>query len=152
MRVAKLTAALLTANLAIGTLGTSALKAENGRWPQRPVRVITPFGAGTANDITARHFADRLAKRWGQAVAIENRPGADTIVGVGGFVSANDDHTLLFAGAASLTVVPFMKDKLPYDPIATSFHLDGMQHDDRHCRYGIVEHPFARRSGFPRQG
>ena len=78
--------------------------------------MITPFGAGTANDITARHFADRLAKRWGQAVAIENRPGADTIVGVGGFVSANDDHTLLFAGAASLTVVPFMKDKLPYDP------------------------------------
>ena len=34
----------------------------------------------------------------------------------GGFVSANDDHTLLFAGAASLTVVPLMKDKLPYDP------------------------------------
>lgn len=116
MRIAKLALALFTANLAISTLGTSALKAETGRWPQRPVRVITPFGAGTANDITARHFADRLAKRWGQPVAIENRPGADTIVGVGGFVSANDDHTLLFAAAASVTVVPLMKDKLPYDP------------------------------------
>jgi tripartite-type tricarboxylate transporter receptor subunit TctC len=116
MRISKLAVALLTANLAISILGMSALKAETGRWPQRPVRVITPFGAGTANDITARHFADRLGKRWGQPVTIENRPGAETIVGIGGFVSANDDHTLLFAGAASLTVVPLMKDKLPYDP------------------------------------
>jgi tripartite-type tricarboxylate transporter receptor subunit TctC len=78
--------------------------------------VITPYGAGTANDITARHFADRLAKRWGQAVTIENRPGADTVVGVGSFVTAHDDRTLLFAGSASLTVVPLMYDKLPYDP------------------------------------
>jgi tripartite-type tricarboxylate transporter receptor subunit TctC len=116
MRVAKLIVALLTASFAVSTLGTSALKAETGRWPQRPVRVITPFGAGTANDITARHIVDRLAKRWGQPVAIENRPGAETIVGVGSFVSANDDHTLLFTSASSLTVVPLMKDKLPYDP------------------------------------
>ena len=116
MRIAKLALALFTANLAICTLGMTALKAETGPWPHRPVRVITPFGAGTANDISARHFADRLAKRWSQPVAIENRPGADTVVGVGGFVSAQDDHTLLFSAASSVTVVPLMKDKLPYDP------------------------------------
>ena len=113
MRIAELTVALLTAGFAVVT---PVAKAETGHWPHRPVRVVTPFGAGTANDITARHFADRLSKRWGHAVAIENRPGADTVVGVGSFVSGNDDHTLLFAGAASLTVVPLMKDKLPFDP------------------------------------
>jgi tripartite-type tricarboxylate transporter receptor subunit TctC len=113
MRMTAMTLALVTANLAIGA---TELRAEVGRWPQGPVRVITPYGAGTANDITARHFADRLSKRWGKAVTIENRPGADTVAGVGSFVAAHDNHTLLFAGSASLTVVPLMKDKLPYDP------------------------------------
>ena len=65
MRIAKLTVALLAASLGIGTLGTTALGAETGPWPQRPVRVIMPFGAGTANDITARHFAERLGQALG---------------------------------------------------------------------------------------
>jgi tripartite-type tricarboxylate transporter receptor subunit TctC len=116
MRIAKLVIALFTANLAIGILGATELKAETGPWPRRPVRVVTPFGAGTANDISARYFADRLAKRWSQPVAIENRPGADTVVGVGAFVSAQDDHTLLFSTASSVTLAPLMNDKLPYDP------------------------------------
>jgi tripartite-type tricarboxylate transporter receptor subunit TctC len=45
-----------------------------------------PFGAGSATDVTARLFADRLAKRWSQPVVVENRPGADSIVAVGAFV------------------------------------------------------------------
>jgi tripartite-type tricarboxylate transporter receptor subunit TctC len=116
MRCATLIWALLGANLAIGTFAATAAKAEPGHWPQGPVRVITPYGPGTANDASVRQFADRLAKLWHQPVTVENRPGADTVVGVAAFVAANDDHTLLFAGAASLTVVPLMKDKVPYDP------------------------------------
>ena len=116
MRIAKLTFALLAASLGIGALGTTALGAETGPWPQRTVRLIVPFGAGTSNDTTARHFAERLGKRWGQPVVIENQPGADTMKGVGVFASTRDDHTLLFTGAASLTVVPLMIDRLPYDP------------------------------------
>src|SRR5262249_5241017 len=96
---------------------TTAPKAEAAHWPRGPVRVITPYGSGTANDATVRQFADRLAKRWKQPVTVENRPGADTVVGVEAFVAANDGHTLLFAGASSLTVVPLMKDRVPYDPI-----------------------------------
>ena len=117
MRCAKLIRALLSASLVIGTFATTAPKAEPGHWPRGPVRVITPYGSGTANDATLRQFADRLAKRWNQPVTVENRPGADTVVGVGAFVAAKDDHTLLFAGAASLTIVPLMKDKVPYDPM-----------------------------------
>ena len=116
MRSSTPSLALLVATVALGLCCAAEVKAEPGRWPQRSVRVITPYGAGTANDITARHFAERLAKRWGHAVTIENRPGADTVLGVAGFVAAHDDHTLLFAGSASLTVVPLMRDKLPYDP------------------------------------
>jgi tripartite-type tricarboxylate transporter receptor subunit TctC len=55
-------------------------------WPQRTVHLIVPFGAGSATDVTARLFADRLAKRWSQPVVVENRPGADSIVAVGAFV------------------------------------------------------------------
>jgi tripartite-type tricarboxylate transporter receptor subunit TctC len=85
-------------------------------WPQRAVRVIVPFGPGSATDVTARLFADRLAKRWGQPVAVENRPGADGIVGVGAFAAIHDEHTLLYSAAGPLTVNPVLYSKLPYDP------------------------------------
>ncbi|MEA2924934.1 MAG: hypothetical protein QOD25_2056, partial [Alphaproteobacteria bacterium] len=80
MSIAKLTFALLAASLGMAALGTTALGAETGPWPQRTVRLIVPFGAGTSNDTTARHFAERLSKRWGQAVVIENQPGANTAI------------------------------------------------------------------------
>ena len=85
-------------------------------WPQRPVKFIIPFGPGAGADIGARLFADRLSKRWGQSVVVENRPGADGIVAISAFVSANDDHVLLFAATGSFTVHPFQYDKLPYAP------------------------------------
>src|SRR4029077_4202346 len=66
-------------------------------WPQRSVKLIVPFGPGAGADIGARLFADRLAKRWGQSVVVENRPGADGIVAIAAFVNASDDHVLLFA-------------------------------------------------------
>src|SRR5678815_5185934 len=106
MRIARLGLALFAASLVICIFGATLPKAETGQWPRRLVRVITPFGPGTANDISARNFADRLSKHWGQPVAIENRPGADTLVGVGAFVSAQDDHTLLFSTASSVTLTP----------------------------------------------
>jgi tripartite-type tricarboxylate transporter receptor subunit TctC len=121
MRIARLTFASLAASfgiasLGIGVVGTTAFGAETGAWPQRTVRLIVPFGTGTSNDTTARLFAEHLGKRWGQPVVIENQPGADTVKGVGVFASTRDDHTLLFTGSASLTVVPLMIDRLPYDP------------------------------------
>jgi tripartite-type tricarboxylate transporter receptor subunit TctC len=84
-------------------------------WPQRTVKFIVPFGAGSATDIDARLFADRLAGRWGKSVVVDNRPGGDGLVAIGAFVSANDDHTLLFASAGTFTVHPYEHEKLPYD-------------------------------------
>lgn len=84
-------------------------------WPQRAVRFVVPLGPGSGADIGARLFADRLAARWGKPVVVENRPGGDGIVAITAFVSAHDDHTLLFSPASTFTAHPFLHDKLPYD-------------------------------------
>jgi len=84
-------------------------------WPQRNVRFIVPLGPGSGADIGARLFADRLTARWGKPVVVENRPGGDGIVAISAFVSAHDDHTLLFSPAATFTAHPYLHDKLPYE-------------------------------------
>jgi tripartite-type tricarboxylate transporter receptor subunit TctC len=88
--------------------------ADADDWPQRTVRVITPFSAGS--DAQLRAFAEPLAKRWKQSVVIENRPGADGMIGVMAFTGLRDDHTLLFYSAAAISTFPLTHEKLPYDP------------------------------------
>jgi tripartite-type tricarboxylate transporter receptor subunit TctC len=85
-------------------------------WPTRTVRMIVPFAAGSANDVSARVYADGLARRWGQPVVIENKPGADALVGGGAFASSRDDHKLLYGTASMVTVSPLLQEALPYDP------------------------------------
>jgi tripartite-type tricarboxylate transporter receptor subunit TctC len=86
-------------------------------WPDRAVRIILPVPAGSAADFTARLIAERLSVRWAQPVVVDNRPGADGVIGVSSFVSGHDDHTLLFAISAVATVHAVQNEKLPYDPI-----------------------------------
>ena len=85
-------------------------------WPQRTVRFVTPLGPGSGVDIAARLVADKLAKRWDQAVVVENRPGGDAIVAITAFVNARDDHFLLFSPSSSFTAHPFTQSSLPYQP------------------------------------
>jgi tripartite-type tricarboxylate transporter receptor subunit TctC len=84
-------------------------------WPERPVKLIVTFPPGSANDAAARIFADGLSKRWGKPVVVEAKPGAEGTIGVGAFVSAHDDHTLLYTVAGSVSVAPLLIDKLAYD-------------------------------------
>jgi tripartite-type tricarboxylate transporter receptor subunit TctC len=84
-------------------------------WPQRTVHIIVPFPAGA--DAPVRALAEPLAKRWKQPIVIENRPGADGIIGVAAFTGGqHDDHTLLYYSAAAISTFPVMHQKLPYDP------------------------------------
>jgi tripartite-type tricarboxylate transporter receptor subunit TctC len=85
-------------------------------WPTRPVKFILTLGPGSGADIGARLFADRLSQRWGQPIVVENRPGGDGIVAINSFVSAHDDHQLLFSPTSSFTAHPFLHDHLPYKP------------------------------------
>jgi len=102
------------ATLASSTLARAQAQAQT--WPQRPVRFIVGLGPGSAQDIAARLFGDQLAKRWGQPVVIENKPGADGINAINAFVGAHDIHTLLFAASGTFTAHPTQYAKLPYDP------------------------------------
>ena len=86
-------------------------------WPQRAVKVIIPLPAGLGTDVALRLFTEKLSARWGQPVVVENRPGADGIVGVTSFIGARDDHTLLFSFAGPISINPFIHEKLPYDPV-----------------------------------
>jgi tripartite-type tricarboxylate transporter receptor subunit TctC len=85
-------------------------------WPSRPVRFILTLGPGSGSDIGARLLADRLTRLWGQPVIVENRPGGDGIVAINAFVSAHDDHVLLFSPTSSFTAHPFLHENLPYKP------------------------------------
>jgi tripartite-type tricarboxylate transporter receptor subunit TctC len=91
--------------------------AQSGRqvWPQRTVKLIVPLGPGSGVDVTGRLLAEKLQKRWGQSVVIENRPGGDGILAIGAFVGANDDHVLLYAPTGNFTVHPYQRANLPYD-------------------------------------
>lgn len=100
------------------TICAGAVSAASAQtpWPQRNVHFIVPLGPGSGADIGARLFAEKLAARWGKPVVVENRPGGDAIVAISAFVNAHDDHTLLFAPAATFTAHPYLHDKLPYKP------------------------------------
>jgi tripartite-type tricarboxylate transporter receptor subunit TctC len=85
-------------------------------WPTRPVKFILTLGPGSGADIGARLLSDRLTKKWGQPIVIENRPGGDGLVAINAFVSAKDDHVLLFAPSSSFIGHPYLHDNLPYKP------------------------------------
>src|SRR5262245_41348607 len=86
-------------------------QAQAQTWPDRSVKWILPFGAGSATDIAARLLAERLSAKWGKPVVIENRPGGDGLVAINAFTSANDDHVLLYASSASFMAHPYTQEK-----------------------------------------
>lgn len=103
--------------LLVAAITCASMQARAETWPERPVRIILPLPAGLGTDLAARLFAEKLSVRWGQPVVVENRPGADGIVGVTSFVNAHDDHTLLFSFAGPISINPLIHEKLPYDPV-----------------------------------
>jgi tripartite-type tricarboxylate transporter receptor subunit TctC len=110
----KSTFAAVIALLAAPVVMPAPAQAQN--WPTRPVKFIVPFGPGAGADIGARLCADKLSAIWHQPVVVENRPGGDSIVAIQAFLSANDDHILLFGPSGNFTVHPFNYSKLPYNP------------------------------------
>lgn len=84
-------------------------------YPSRPVRLVVPFPAGTSPDVIARLWGERLAKATGQAVVVENRAGASTIIATQAVASAPaDGYTLLWTVNNTFSINPFVYPKLPY--------------------------------------
>jgi tripartite-type tricarboxylate transporter receptor subunit TctC len=97
-------------------IAISCARGATTEWPTRPVKLIVPFGPGSGTDLVTRLLAPRLSERWGQAVVVDNRPGADGMAGVQAFVSGRDPHTLLFTPAGQVTLSPLLHDPMPFDP------------------------------------
>src|SRR5215475_7690516 len=111
MKAAFFAAIILLSSFSLSVMGRAA-----ELWPQRLVKLVVPLGPASGSDVTARLLADHLSKRWGQAVVVENRPGADGIVGLTAFLSGSDDHVLLFTPTGTFTAHRFLHEKLTYNP------------------------------------
>ncbi|MGG5823205.1 Bug family tripartite tricarboxylate transporter substrate binding protein [Falsiroseomonas sp. HW251] len=101
--------------LAAGTLARPAL-AQPSDFPNRPVRVVCPYGPGGATDTQARIFSQRLSQLLGQPFPVENRPGAGTAIGAEQVLRApRDGYTIMFAAGGAILATPRMQT-LTYDP------------------------------------
>jgi tripartite-type tricarboxylate transporter receptor subunit TctC len=95
-----------------------ALDAGAQGYPSKPVRLIVPLGAGGATDINARVVAEKLGERLGQTVVVENRPGAEGIIGMeAGAKSAPDGYTLVLGSSTTLAANFSLRSKLPFHPV-----------------------------------
>ena len=110
-RVVRVLAA--TCVLALGAVGQAA------QYPERPVRFVIPFPVGGPTDAAGRVIGQALSQSLGQAVVIDNRPGADGAIGPEIVAKAQPDgYTILMGTSSSMAAVPAMRRKPPYDPIA----------------------------------
>jgi tripartite-type tricarboxylate transporter receptor subunit TctC len=103
----------------LGTLllAPTIARAAEPAYPTRPVKLIVPFAPGGATDIFARLVGDQLATRWGQAVVIENKPGAGTIVGTSAVVNAPADGYTIGVAISAHVINPSLHANLPYDTL-----------------------------------
>ena len=106
-----LLAVATTLVLSLHTVATASAQT----YPQRTVKFLLPFGPASGADITTRLIGDKLATRWGKPVVVENRAGGDGMVAINAFLSANDDHTLLYFPVGTFATHPFTHEKLTYD-------------------------------------
>ena len=106
---------LFAASLA--ALFAPAATAQPQPYPSRALKLIVPYAPGGSTDQLARAVAERLAQALGQPVVVENKPGANTIIGADAAAkSAPDGYTLFMGSSASLAVNRLLYEKLPYDP------------------------------------
>lgn len=96
-------------------------------YPAKTIRLIVPFPPGGGVDFIGRIVGQKLTERIGQTVAVENRAGANAIVGLEVLkAAAPDGYTIAAASAGPLTVNPFLYAKLPYDTLRDFTHIANM--------------------------
>jgi tripartite-type tricarboxylate transporter receptor subunit TctC len=106
------------ASIALAALLNAAACAHAQDWPQRPVRMLVGFGPGGGTDIVARIVAQPLTELLGQAVVVENRPGAGGTVAAAQVAKAAPDGYAAFMLNNGFAVAAVMQKALPYDPLA----------------------------------
>ena len=112
-------------------LAAPGLRAQPA-WPTRPVRIVVAYAPGGGTDITTRAFAEQLGQRFGQSFVVENRPGANGVVGTEAVARAPADGYTLLAVTSTHVMNRQMVSPLPFDP-ATDFTPIGLM-----ARYPLV--------------
>ena len=110
-------------------------------YPSKPVRLIVPFAGGGSPDAIARIVADKLSPRLGQPIIVENRAGADSIIGFDAVAKASPDgHTILFNTSGAIVLLPHTRKALPFDPANDFLHV---------AQLVYVQYAFAVNPSFP---
>ena len=106
-----------TALLALPALALALALPAQAAWPEKPIRLVLPFGAGGVADVTARIMADKLSDKLGQRVYVENMPGPGGIAAARAVISAAaDGYTMLYVtNGTAISVASF--NSLPFDPV-----------------------------------
>ncbi len=90
--------------------------AQDNVFPSKPIRIVAPFGAGGGGDTSLRMLAVHLAQALGQPVVVDNKPGANGVIGAQDAArSASDGHTLFYGSTTTLAANASLMKKLPYD-------------------------------------
>ena len=100
----------------LGGMITATQSVAQG-YPDKPIRIIVPYGTGGGTDILTRNIADRLAKKLGQSIIVENRPGANGVLGAQAVKSAAPDgYTFCMGSTSSHSIVAAIRpNTMPYD-------------------------------------
>ncbi len=107
----------LTCILISGLIGATAAYAQDSTkpWPNKHIRMVVGFPAGSVTDTVARLIAEQLSKSLGQPVVVENKPGANGAIGVGEVArAAPDGYTLLVTNSSSITINPQLYKQINY--------------------------------------
>lgn len=101
--------------------------AQRTEWPTKPVKVIIPFGPGSAIDIVTRTVTEELREELGQTFIIDNRPGANGFIAAEAVArAAPDGYTLMSSTTTTHSTNQFLFKKLPYDPVKDFIPVGGM--------------------------
>jgi tripartite-type tricarboxylate transporter receptor subunit TctC len=104
--------------LACAVAGVPIALAQTPAYPTKPIKLVVPFAPGGASDLTGRALAQKMGDSMGQAIVVDNKPGANGVLGIDAVAkSLPDGYTILLTDRGSLTVNPSLYAKLPYDPI-----------------------------------
>src|SRR5258708_303089 len=117
LRVSRLLSSLLVTAAALAAANLTGGQAAADTFPSRPIRIISPFSAGSPPDAFGRLIAQQVSSSLGQSVVVENRPGAGTTLGTKAGATADPDGYTLVQVNAALSYAPVLYPNPGYDPV-----------------------------------